>query len=100
MYQRRSPWPAAAVFPHPSGNGRLNASPAQLPPEVSAVVALVSGQASWALARSALMLRHLHLVYDLKTHSDFRYIGCCHQKSQGQSITFGHQMYGAPFTVP
>jgi hypothetical protein len=88
MYQRRSAWPAAAGFPHPSWNGRLNASPAKLPPEVGAVVALVSGQASWALARSPLRSQHLHLVYDLKTHSDFRYIGC------------GHQMYGAAFTFP
>ena len=40
------------------------------------------------------------IAYDLKTHSDFRYIGCCQQKSQGQSIAFSHQVYGAAFAFP
>ena len=31
-------------------------------------------------------------VHNLKPYSDFGYIGCCHQQSQGQPITFRHQM--------
>jgi hypothetical protein len=100
MYQRRSTWTSAAVLPLPPWHRRLHPSPAKLPPEVGAVVTFVSGQASWALARSALRSRHLHPIYNLKPYGDFRYIGGGHQESQGQPITFGHQMYGAPFTFP
>jgi hypothetical protein len=46
------------------------------------------------------MSRHLHLVYDLQPHGDLSHISRCHQKSQGQSITFRHQVDGAPFTFP
>jgi hypothetical protein len=87
-------------FSTPSWNGRLNASPPQLSPEISAVVALVSSQASWALARSPLWSGHLHLVDDLKPYGDLGYIGCCHQKSQWQSIAFSHQMDGTAFAPP
>jgi hypothetical protein len=100
MHQGRSTRPAMTVPPLSLGYGRLNASPAKLPPEISAVVTFVSGQASWTSAGSALRSRHLHLVDDLKTHRDFRYIGCCQQKSQGHSITFSHQVYGAAFAFP
>src|SRR5918992_5585921 len=92
--------PATTVLQLPLGYGWLNASPAKLPPEISAVVTFVSGQAGGALARPPLRSRHLHLVYDLKTHSDFRYIGCCQQKSQRQSIAFSHQVDGAAFALP
>src|SRR5918997_65966 len=100
MYQGRSTRPSTTVPPLSLWYGRLNPSSAQLPPEISAVVTFVSGQAGWALAGSALRSRHLHLVYDLKSHCDFRYIGCCQQKSQGQSIAFRHQVDGAAFAFP
>src|ERR687895_313723 len=100
MHKGKSTRPSTTVLPLPLRYGGLHPSPAKPPAEISAVVTFVSGQAGWALARSALRSGHLHLVYDLKTHSDFRYIGCCHQKSQGQSIAFSHQVYGAAFAFP
>jgi len=77
MHLEKSTRPATTVLPFPLRYGWLNASSTKLPPEISAVVTFVSGQSSWALARSPLRSGHLHLVDDLKTHSDFRYIGCC-----------------------
>src|SRR5688500_16593307 len=100
MHQGKSTRPSTTVLPLPLRYGGLHPSPAKPPPEISAVVTFVSGQASWALARSPLRSRHLHLVYDLKTHSDFRCIGCCHQKSQWQSIAFSHQMDGTALAFP
>ena len=100
MHLGKSTRLATTVLPLPLGYGWLHPSSAQLPPEVGAVVTLVSSQASWALARSPLRPGHLHLVDDLKTHRDFRYIGCCHQKSQGQSIAFSHQMDGTALAFP
>ena len=100
MYQRRSAWPAAAVFPLSLRYGWLNPSSAQLPPQVGTIVALVSGQAGGPLSRSPLWSGHLHLVDDLETYRDFRYIGCGQQKSQWQSITFSHQVDGAAFALP
>ncbi len=100
MYLGKPTRPATTVLQLPLRYGWLNPSSAKLPSEISAVVTLVSRQAGWALARSPLRSWHLHLVDDLKTHSDFRYIGCCQQKSQGQSIAFRHQVYGTAFALP
>ena len=72
----------------------------KLPSEVGTVVTFVSGQAAWALARSALRSRHLDPIYNFKPYGDFGYIGGGNQESQGQPITFRHQVYGAPFTFP
>src|SRR5918992_1261597 len=100
MYQGRSTRPATTVLPLPLRYGGLNPSSAQLPPEISAVVALVGGQAGWALAGSALRPRHSYLVYHRKSHGNLGHIGRGHQKSQGQPITFRHQVDGAAFAFP
>ncbi len=89
-----------AVLPLPPWNGGLNTSPTKLPPEISAVIALVSSQANWTLARSPLRSRHLHPVHHLQPHGDLSHIGCSNQKSQWQSITFRNQVYGAAFAFP
>ena len=72
----------------------------KLPLQVGTVVTFVSGQAAWALARSALRSRHLDPIYNFKPYGDFGYIGGGNHESQGQPITFPHQVYGAPFTFP
>ena len=100
MHQGKSTRPSTTVLPLSLGYGWLHPSSGKLPPEVAAVVTFVSSQAGWALARSALRSRHLHLVYDLKPHGDLSHISRCHQKSQGQSITFSHQVDGAAFALP
>jgi hypothetical protein len=96
----KSTRPGTTVLQLPLRYRWLNASPAQLPPEISAVVTFVSGQAGWALARSALSPWHSYLVYHLKSHGNLGHIGRGHQKSQGQSIAFRHQVYGAAFALP
>jgi hypothetical protein len=100
MHLGKSTRPATTVLQLPLRYGGLHPSSAQLPSEVGAVVALVSGQASWALARSALRPRHWYLVYHLKSHGNLGHIGSSHQESQRQSITFRHQVDGAAFTLP
>jgi hypothetical protein len=100
MHLGKSTRPATTVLQLPLRYGWLNASPAKLPPEVGAVVTFVSGQAGWALARSALRPWHSYLVYHLKSHGDLGHIGRGHQKSQGQSIAFSHQVDGAAFALP
>src|SRR5918996_423082 len=100
MHQRRSARTTASVLPLSLRYGRLNPSPAQLPPEVGAVVALVSGQAGWALPRPALGSGHLYSIYYFKPYSDLGYISSGHQGSHRESITFRHQVHGAPFTFP
>jgi hypothetical protein len=100
MHLGKSTRPATTVLPLPLRYGWLHPSSAQLPSEVGAVVALVSSQAGWALARSALRPGHSYLVYHLKSHGDLGYIGTSHQKSQGQSIAFRHQGDGAAFALP
>jgi hypothetical protein len=52
------------------------------------------------LARSALRSRHPHLVYHLKSHRNLSHIGRGDQKSQGQPVTFRHQVYCAAFAFP
>src|SRR5918996_2415214 len=92
--------PAMTVLQLPLRYGWLDPSSAKLPPEISAVVTLVSGQAGGALARSALRPWHSYLVYHLKSHGNLGHIGRGHQKSRGQSITFSHQVDGAAFAFP
>src|SRR5918992_2343142 len=100
MYLGKPTRPATTVLQLPLRYGWLNPSSAQLPPEVGTVVTFVSGQADWALARSALRSWHLHQIYDLKPYGDLGYIGSSHQESQGQSITFPHQVDSAAFALP
>jgi hypothetical protein len=82
VHQRRSTWLAVAALPLPLGYRWSNPPSPKLPPEVSAIVTFVSGQAGWAPARSALWSGHLHPVYDFKPNGDFGDIGCSHQISQ------------------
>ena len=62
MHLGKSTRPGTTVLQLPLRYGWLNASPAKLPAEVGAVVTFVSGQASGALARSALRPWHLHPI--------------------------------------
>jgi hypothetical protein len=100
MYQGRSTRPSTTVLPLPLRYGWLNPSSAKLPPEISAVVALVSGQAGWALARSALRSWHPNPVHHLQPHGDLSHIGRGNQKSQGQPVAFSHQVDRAAFALP
>src|SRR5918999_2880730 len=100
MHLGKSTRPATTVLQLPLRYGWLNPSSAKLPPEISAIVTFVSGPAGWASSRSALRPRHSYLVYHLKSHGDLGHIGRCHQKSQGQPITFSHQVGGAAFAFP
>src|ERR671917_573929 len=100
MHLGKSTRPATTVLQLPLRYGWLNPSSVKLPSEVGTVVTFVSGQAAWALARSALRSRHLDPIYNFKPYGDFGYIGGGNHESQGQPITFRHQVYGAPFTFP
>src|SRR5918992_2763756 len=100
MYQRRSAWPAAAVFPHPSWNGRLNASPAKLPPEISAVVTFVGTQAGRAFLGTPLWSGHSNSVHHLQPYSNLSHIGRRHQETQGQAIALSQQVDGASLAFP
>src|ERR687896_1539294 len=86
MYQGRSTRPSTTVLPLPLRYGGLNPSSAKLPPEISAVVTFVSGQASWALSRSALRPRHSYLVYHLKSHDNLGHIGAVTRKARGNPL--------------
>src|SRR5918999_6345444 len=92
--------PAMTVLQLPLRYGWLDPSSAKLPPEISAVVTFVGGQAGWALSRPALRPGHSYLVYHLKSHGNLGHIGPGHQKSHGQPVTFRHQVDGAAFALP
>jgi hypothetical protein len=96
----RTAWSAAALRPFPVGNGRLNSPSPQPMPEVSAVIAFVGTQAGGSLLGASLRSGHSYLVYHLKSHDNLGHIGSSHQESQGQSITFRHQVDGAPLAFP
>ena len=100
MHLGKSTRPATTVLQLPLRYGWLNPSSAKLPPKTSTIVTFVSGQAGWALARSALSPRHSYLVYHLKSHGNLGHIGRSHQESPGQSITFRQQVDGAAFAFP
>jgi hypothetical protein len=62
MHLGKSTRPATTVLQLPLRYGWLNASPAKLPPEVSAVVTFVSGQAGRAFLGTPLWSGHSYLV--------------------------------------
>src|SRR5918999_447526 len=78
--------PATMVLQLPLRYGWLHPSSAKLPSEISAVVTFVSGQASGALARSALRPGHLHPIQNLKPYSDFGYIAAVTRKARGSPL--------------
>ena len=81
-------------------NRGTNPSSSQFPPELCAVVALVSSQRVRSLLRPASSTRDANPVHHTQSHCHLGYAGTGHIEGQRQSLSLHHHVDRAPLNLP
>ena len=81
-------------------NRGTNPSSSQFPPELCAVVALVSSQRVRSLLGPASSTRDANPVHHIQSHCHLGYAGTGHIEGQRQSLSLRHHVDRAPLTLP
>ncbi len=81
-------------------NRGKNPSSSQFPPELCAVVALVSSQRVRSLLGPASSTRDANPVHHIQSHCHLGYADTGHTEGQRQSLSLHHHVDRAPLTLP